>query len=509
MLLRNVRFAGDPAAIAMDVLIVDGTIVAMGESGTLEHPGAAAVASTSPGTAATPDDAAAPTEVDLQGRWLIPGLWDNHVHFSQWTLGSQRLDISTAESAADAAAAVAAALELSTVPRDVTIPFVAVGFRDGLWADAPNRIDLDAASGGFPVVLVSGDLHAVWLNSAALELYGHGDHPTGLLREDEAFEITRRIDSVPEALLDEWAIAAGRQAASRGVVGIVDLEMTWSLGTWTRRRAAGFDSLRVNFGIYSEHLDRAIAEGLHTGQQIDELISVGPFKVLTDGSLNTRTAYCYDEYPGREGQEGSHGMLVVAPEQLVPLMRRAWDAGIVPAVHAIGDHANTVALDAFEEVGCHGVIEHAQLLSDADLPRFEKLGVIASVQPDHAMDDRDVAERHWAGRTGHSFPLRSLLDSGATIRLGSDAPVSPLDPWVSISAAVTRTRGGRQPWHPEQSISLGEALSASTRSSIRVGQPADLVVLDADPFAAPGEKLSTMPVVATLLGGRFTYNALP
>jgi Amidohydrolase family len=124
---------------------------------------------------------------------------------------------------------------------------------------------------------------------------------------------------------------------------------------------------------------------------------MGPLKVVTDGALNTRTASCVDPYPGQDG-DGAYGVLVVPPDQLVPLMGQAWANGISPAIHAIGDRANAFALDAFEAVGARGSIEHAQLLSRSDLNRFAALGVTASVQPEHAMDDRDVADHYWAYR---------------------------------------------------------------------------------------------------------------
>jgi predicted amidohydrolase YtcJ len=441
--------------------------------------------------------------IDLDGRWLGAGLWDNHVHFTQFTLSSRRPDFSAAGSARETARLVADALARDDAR---ATPFVAVGFRDGLWPDAPNLADLDAAAGAHPVVLVSADLHAVWLNSAALTLYGIGPHPTGLLREDAAFEITRRIDDVPTELLDRWARDAARTVAARGVVGIVDYEMTWNLDVWERRIRRGHSTLRVEFGIYSEHLDFAIAAGLHTGQRLDELLTVGGFKVVTDGSLNTRTAFCYDPYPGVNS--AARGQLNVPPEKLVPLMRRASEAGISPAVHAIGDRANALALDAFEEIGVGGRIEHAQLLRESDVARFAELGVVASVQPEHANDDRDVAEHHWAGRTGRAFALRSLIDAGARIVLGSDAPVAPLDPWVTVAAAVTRTRGHRAPWHPEQAITVHEAIAASTRSTVAPGQPADLVVTDLDPSMASADQLRGMPVSATLLGGQWTHRTL-
>ncbi len=478
MILRAARIGRD----LVDVRINDGLIAEIG--------------SFSAGDIAVGSD----ESVQLDGRWLAPGLWDNHVHFTQWALRSQRLDVSSASSAAETASRIGAAI----TPRS-PVPFVAVGFRDGLWPDAPTTAALDAASVQ-PVVAVSGDLHSVWLNSAALSVFGHPVSESGLLREDDAFRVLARLDSLPAHELGTRVDVAARAAAARGVVGIVDYEMTWNLESWTRRQTAGTDSLRVEIGVYTEHLERAIEQGLRTGDRLGELLTMGHFKILIDGSLNTRTAYCWDDYAGSPGEVG---ILTVEPDRLVELMRRASAAGIEPAVHAIGDRANSIALDVFETVGCRGRIEHAQFLAESDLPRFARLGVAASLQPDHAMDDRDVADHYWAGRTNRAFPLRSLLDAGATVLLGSDAPVSPLDPWRTLAAAVGRSRDGREPWHPEQAITAAEAIAASTRSTIAVGQPADLVVVERDPLAASSDELREMSVYATLLGGRATYGLMP
>ena len=495
MLLRNARISrGDGTVV--DLQIDDGRIVSIVAAGSVA---AGSVPAGSPPAGAD--------ELDAGGRWVSPGLWDNHVHASQWALIAKRLDLSTVTSARQAAALVGDALAAGAVIEPGQA-FVASGFRDGLWPDAPALEVLDTASGGIPVVLISADLHAVWLNSAALNLYGHRGHATGLLVEDPAFEITQQLNAVPVDVLDSWLVDAGHAAAARGVVGVVDLEMAWNLESWRRRMGNGFDSLRVEFGIYSEHLERAIELGLRTGDVMLPLLTVGRFKVITDGSLNTRTAFCYDEYPGMEGEQHAHGMLTVHPAELLPRMRAAMQAGIESSVHAIGDHATALALDAFEELEGGGRIEHAQLVSTTDIRRFAELGVTASVQPDHAMDDRDVAEKFWAGRTGRAFPLRALLDAGAQLALGSDAPVSPLDPWVTIAAAVGRTRDGLEPWHPEQAITVREALEASTRTTVAVGEPADLIVTDNDPDALVATQLRDVVVLATLLGGRLTHNVL-
>ncbi len=450
--------------------------------------------------------------VDLEGRHILPGLWDEHVHFGQLALFRCRVDVSRAGSAAAAAAIMAAAAVAR--PPEPGLPLVGFGFRDGLWPDTPTAELLDAVIGPLPTVLVSGDLHCCWLNSAALHRHGIAGHPTGILREDDAFRITDSLRDVPEDVLDGWVAEAAGSAASRGVVGVTDFEMADNVAVWSRRIAAGFDSLRISAGIYTEHLDAAIAAGLRTGDTVAGtrgLLEIGPFKILIDGSLNTRTAYCVDEYPGLHGHPEPHGMLTVAPDVLVPLLRRVSAAGLLPAVHAIGDAANRIALDAFEAIGGGGRIEHAQLLRDADLARFAALGVTASLQPEQAMDDRDVADLYWADRTARAFPLRSLIDAGATIVLGSDAPVAPLDPWVTIAAAVGRSRDGLPPWHPEQSISVTEAIGASAHGRTRVarGDIADLCVVDLDPFSAEPQALRSMPVAATLVAGRFTHNRLP
>ncbi|MFF2270754.1 amidohydrolase [Agromyces sp. NPDC058136] len=455
--------------------------------------------------------ASAARRIDLEGRFVVPGLHDRHVHLSQWAMVARRLELSGATSAAEAAALVAGAVAAGAVE------VAGFGYRDGLWADAPSAFLLDAVAGEVPVVLVAADLHACWLNSAAARRRGVELPADGILREAACFALVRELDDVADATLDEWVADAARAAAARGVVGVVDFEMRWNRDDWARRAAGGGFPLRVSFGIYPQHLDRAIAEGLRTGDPVagtGGLVTVGAAKVITDGSLNTRTAWCFDPYPGLD--EHPYGLATVPYEELVPHLRRAREHGIAAAVHAIGDRANARVLDAFEAVdgtGWHGSgsIEHAQLLRHEDVARFARLGIVASVQPEHAMDDRDVADRYWAGRTERAFMLAELAAAGVELALGSDAPVAPLDPWVAIAAAVGRARDGRAPWHPEQSIDARVALAASTNGAgvhVRAGQPADLAVVELDPFAASPDELRAMPVAATFVGGRVTHSAL-
>lgn len=486
-LLRGARIVGGPGR-PRDVLVENGVVAAIADS---LSAGAAEI-------------------VELDGRHLGPGLWDHHVHFAQWALLRQRLDLSRANSATEVAGMVATR---SREPVPEGAPLVGFGFRDGLWADAPHRDLLDAVAPTLPVVLLSGDLHCAWLNSAALAQFGHADHPTGVLREQDAFAVNNALGDVPDDLLDSWVDEAAAAAAARGVVGIVDLEMTLTVDSWPRRVAAGTRSLRVSCGVYLHNLEHAIARGLKTGDVLPGtggLVTMGPFKIITDGSLNTRTAYCHDPYPGLEDDPNPRGIFSYDVDELVGYLRRASSNGIVPAVHAIGDLANQLALDAFEAAGVGGSIEHAQLIATTDFARFAALGVTASVQPEHAMDDRDIADALWAGRTHRAFAFATLAEAGVTLRFGSDAPVAPLDPWVTMAAAITRSRDGREPWHPEQRIAALTAYAASTggRSTVTVGDTADLVVTELDPLTASDAQLRAMPVSGTMLGGEWTFRRL-
>ena len=493
LVLASVRRPGSKAPL--DVHLRGGVVAGISPAGTLAH------------------KARPLRTVDCAGRFIIPGLWDEHVHLTQWSLHANRLDLAAAASAQEAAAAVGRFIAADAAGAGGTGPghpvtAVGVGFRDALWPDTPTVAMLDAAAGERPAALISHDLHCVWVNTAAARRYALRVDASGLLREEPAFLLTRELGRLPDAVVDGWVSQAARDAAARGVVGVVDFEMTWNRDPWLRRMAAGFDSLRVEASVYPADLERAASEGLRTDREVpggNGLLRTGPLKILIDGSLNTRTAYCVDPYPF-----GGHGLLTVPVDQLRALLRRARDTGFVPAVHAIGDAANRVALDAFEHAGIGGRIEHAQFVRREDFARFAALGVVASVQPVHALDDRDAADANWGGRTDRAFPLRSLLDAGATLALGSDAPVAPLDPWAAVSAATTRSSfDGRDPWQPQEAITREQALAASTRGrgAVRVGGPADLVLLDADPLAVPDSGLAAMPVAATLVGGRFTYDA--
>lgn len=457
-------------------------------------------------------------EVDAEGRFVIPGLWDTHVHMSQWAMCSRWVPVDAAESAAHAAALVrdhlarTARSSRSNPDGDTLVGF---GFRDSRWPDAPSLAVLDEATGSVPTVLLSGDLHSAWANSAAIARH-RIDSTTGHLVEGEAFALTRELNQLPTAALDRRINEAAKDAAARGVVGIVDMEMRWTIDEWRRRFAEGFHTLCVRPAIYPQWLEQAIDEGLHTGDLLDPsgLLTVGPMKIVSDGSLTARTAYCCEAYRssdlGGVDPERDRGLVNIEPLDLAHLMARAGANGIESAIHAIGDLAVSHVLDAFASTGARGSIEHAQLVRPADIARMAELGVRASVQPAHLLDDRDAMDDLWGDRCDNAFPLAAMAAAGVAMTFGSDAPVAPLDPWLAIQAAVTRTGDDRAGWQTEQSLSLSQALLSSTRgvASLVPGAEADLLLLDENPFALTASEVGAVRPSLTMLDGRITHTTL-
>ena len=228
-------------------------------------------------------------------------------------------------------------------------------------------------------------------------------------------------------------------AAAQGVVGLVDLEFSGGVADWAARWAGGADLLRIRHACYADGLDDVLARGLRSGDPLadDPRLTMGPLKIISDGSLNTRTAWCCEPYAEKAVPGFEEGQPNQSPDELRALLARAAAGGLEVAVHAIGDRAVTEALAAFEDTGARGGIEHVQLTTRDDVRRMARLGVRASVQPAHLLDDRDVTERLWPGRAERCFPLRWMLDDGVDVVLGSDAPVSPLDPWLAVAARST------------------------------------------------------------------------
>lgn len=443
--------------------------------------------------------------LDAAGRSLMPGLWDKHVHFGQWVALQGRLDLAGTATAAEALERVDA--HIRALPDDGLV-VTSWGHRASVWPDAPLVADLDAVSHGRAVVLISGDGHNGWLNSAALAGLGLPPHERAL-EEAEWFAVFPRLGELGRdaALTDEAEAAAITAAHALGVVGIVDLEFGGNLDAWRRREAAGAPPLRVRSGVYPDQLEATIAAGLRTGDAITPLVTMGPLKIISDGALGTLTAHCCEPYldlPARVAHPC--GVQSVPADELERLLGRATEHGLDIALHAIGDAAVGIALDAFAATGARGSVEHAQLMRFADLQRMAELGVVASVQPAHLLDDAPVMDRVWADRTERTFALRSMLEAGVELAFGSDAPVSALDPWLEIDAAVLREPFGHEaagPWHGEQALDRSDALWASTdgRGPIEVGDVADLILLEGNPLEVNPR------VVTTLINGDIVYEA--
>jgi predicted amidohydrolase YtcJ len=473
---------------------------------------------------------ATPDRVDLDGRCVLPGFSDAHVHFPSWSLAQREVRLEDTASLDETLARVAAVVGSLEPGRWLR----GRGWRSGDWSPVlePTRQALDAVTGDTPTALMARDYHSLWVNSAALaeadgsdlqveggvvELDENGE-PTGVLREESAWRFRDRyllatddefVDAMREGL---------RIAASRGVTAVHDKD-GW-LGAprfWQRLAEEGGLTLRVWQSLPHDFVGQLEELGFRAGLG-DDRLRIGYLKVFMDGTLGSQTARLLD---------GS-GVEITSREQLAEIVRAGARAGWPVAVHAIGDLANRDALDAFEEtrdewapLGLRPRIEHAQLLAEEDIPRFGELGVAASVQFSHAPSDRNIAERNWAGMTDRAYAYRSLLDTGAVVANGSDAPIEELDPLAGIRAGVLRTLDERDAWHPEQAVSVEEAFEATIltpawlarderrRGKLLPGYLADLVVLDRDPLAIPPEELREVEVVATMVGGRWTHNPPP
>ena len=446
-------------------------------------------------------DAVGHERIDLEGRCVLPGFCDAHVHFLMWALARAELDLGEAASAAEAVAVVAGAGTGDGWLRGG-------GWSSARWAEGePSGDALDAVTGDRPAALWSHDRHSLWVNTAARAAAGMHDAPA-VLREREAWAFPLPDPTPLEA--SRAVRQAMAEANARGVVAVHDFQRSGGRGLWQRLDGDRRLTLRVHMSIPDEELGAARATELRSGFGSD-LVRVGPVKAFMDGALGSGTAWMLD---------GSDAALTTRAE-LEELVREAAAGGLSVAVHAIGDAANRAALDAFaatrdawEQVPVAPRIEHAQCVDDADLPRFAALGVTASVQPSHIRPDSLVAERAWGARAAAAHRHRDLLDAGAHLAFGSDAPIEAVDPLAGIDAAVNRG------WHPDQAVAVADAVLAFTagaahavgdhrrRGLLLPGYAADLVVLDTDIVARP-DRIGAARVVATMLAGRWVHGRPP
>lgn len=482
--------------------------------------------------------------VGLDGRTVLPAFTDSHVHLAAYGLALRRVNLRDCRSLRDAVDMVAAAARRARPGEWI---------RGGRWdknrwpeGRFPTREDLDSVTGDHPAALESKDGHITWVNSAALRLAKIGQdtpapaggkivrdlrtgEPTGLLAE-RAADLVKNIAGrpTPEAL--EAAIQDATAAAHRaGIAAVHVMEDGDVLAACQRLREQGALGIRVCMMIPEDGLEAAIKVGIRSGFG-DSMIRVGGVKIFSDGALGSQTASMLEPY---EGDPQNTGVVVRTHEQLGALITRAAEHGIAAVVHAIGDRANRWVLDAIEAARAveaprsHGRrlrhrIEHVQVLHPDDLPRFARLGVVASMQPIHCTQDRDIADRYWGRRSRYGYAWRSLVESGARLAFGSDAPVETLDVLAGIHAAVTRKRrddAGRAPWYPEEALTVEEALCAYTigpayasgeegmKGVLGPGRVADFVALSRDPLEVMPDELPQITVEKTVVGGIVRYDS--
>jgi predicted amidohydrolase YtcJ len=439
--------------------------------------------------------------VDLEGRCVLPGFCDSHVHFLDWALGREELDLGAAGSMAET---------LVTVGEAVTSGdgwLRGHGWLEEAWPDGPpTAAALDTVTGERPVALWAHDHHTLWVNSAALR--AASQEGGGIVRERDAWDFPLPARTPLE---QSRAVRSAMAAANaRGVVAVHDYQRDRGRGLWQRLDGDRRLTLRVHMSLPAERIEAAEAMELRTGFG-SELLRVGPVKAFMDGTLGSSTAWMLD---------GS-GMVLTAAAEMADIARASAASGLSVAVHAIGDGANRAVLDALEETreAWEGLpvpprIEHVQCIDDADLGRLADLGITASMQPVHQRSDRDLADRLWADRARCGYRWRDLLDSGAHLAFGSDAPIEDLDPLAGIDAAVNRD------WYPEQRLDVADAVLAFTaggaaavgeqrrRGLLLPGYAADLVVLDTDIIAHP-DRIADANVVATMLAGRWVHGRPP
>lgn len=447
---------------------------------------------------------------DLHGR-AHPGFADSHVHLGWTARQRMTLDLTGAVDAADAVQRVRR--HASSLPPDAWV--VGHHLDDSTWRD-DDRLHaamLDGASGGRPVFIHRRDTHLAWVSTAAFAIAGidrdtpdpaggvidrdDDGKPSGIVRENAA-EVVRVL--IPEVSADRLRAALGdvvRDLVAAGTTSVHAIESADDYAILRAMRETGELPLRVSAFLRLASLDDLVSGGVRSGHG-DDVLRIQGVKVFLDGSLGSDTAEMLD---GR-------GVVVVPQGELTRVIARVAGAGLNVAVHAIGDAAVRRCLDAFEAQESPGPhwrprIEHAQCVDPADVRRFVRLGVIASMQPLHAVSDREIADRRWRDRCAFAFAWRPLHDTGTRIAFGSDAPVDDPSPLRGIDAA-TRWRH-RTGWYPELAIDERAAITAYTRdAAYAVGMEDRLGVL------APGawcdmSVVDTEGVVATIVAGEVVW----
>jgi predicted amidohydrolase YtcJ len=521
LLIVNARPWSDGRALAgADTLAVDGNrIAAVGRRAEIEARtgGAAQV-------------------IDARGATLTPGLWDAHLHLLPWARARFEIDLTGSPSRAEACARIRRHLN----EHPGSGPVLGRGWDAGEWSEQPARGALDALEAHRPLLLHSHDFHTLWVNSAALARAGigrgtpdppggrierdPGGEPTGVLRENAVKALAALEDEATRAAGDAGMLLAdaARALHAFGVTAVHDFERgAAAFGEMERFARGAGPRVRVLQCVGPEDLERVAGLGLASGAG-DDHFRVGPLKLFADGTLGSRTAALLAPYDGTEEM----GLDVLPPDELSAWVARGLAQSLAVAVHAIGDRACRHALDAFERAASRSRpvlpnrIEHAQLVAPPDLPRFAALGVAASMQPLHCTADAPLAARWWGSRRDQAYPWRTLLESGARLAFGSDAPVESPSLAEGLGAACTRQRADGTPpggFVPAQRVGLDEALRAYTEGaarlagawprigSLREGSLADLVVWDRDLARTPAEQLREARPSCTVWDGAVVH----
>ena len=476
--------------------------------------------------------------LDLAGRRAVPGLTDSHIHFVNYGLNLERVELTGVASRDEVRRRVSDAARVVADGEWV----LGWGWDHSLWPDPrfPDRSALDDVTGHVPASLRRKDGHMTWLNSSALRAAAitrntedppggrigrdtHGE-PDGLLFETAQDLVYRVMPEVTPAQADRAARRAQTELHRFGVTGVHVPEAAFAFGAFQRLDASGELALRVSMMLTHDGLESAIETGLRTGFG-GRFLRVGPMKMFVDGSLGSETAAMLTPFEGGDNT----GILTVPEEEIARSIERAARSGIASAIHAIGDRANRVVLDAFERtretwqpLGLRQRIEHVQVLHASDVPRLAQLGIVASMQPIHTTQDMDLVDRLWGERGRYAYAFRSVAESGAVLAFGSDAPVETPDPLAGLYAAVARRRPDGRPaagWYPEERISSEQALRAYTTGAayavgmeerlghLAPGTYADLTVLAEDVVGDEPERIRDARVTHTIVDGRVVYSA--
>ena len=477
--------------------------------------------------------------VDLRGRTVLPGFIDAHIHLLDAAYRAHHID-ATGCINEDAVADLVRQRAAQTPPGQ----WILGGQWDkNLWPGQqfPGRASLDAAAPAHPVALWSKDGHLLWVNSLALQRAGitaetpepsngailrdGADNPTGILQEEEATGLVYRVIDRRDPVLTRALTQRILKELQRcGITAIHDIEGRDALRLFQQLCDEGELGVRVRMILPRHVLPELRAIGLQAGFG-DDMLRLGGIKIFADGTLGSQTAAMLQSF---ENNPGNRGILTIPEQEMKETVRAAAEMGISIAIHAIGDRAARVALDAIEQARGFAIghgrlryrLEHVQLIAPEDLRRMRRLGVIASVQPFHAVADRDIAERYWGKRHRRAYAYRTMQQMGIPLAFGSDAPVEIFDPLRILYAATTRNDSAtpqRPPWLPDQALPVAQALWAYTlgaayasaeeesKGSLSVGKLGDAVVLREDILSMPQEKMAENGVQATILGGKIVY----